>query len=163
MPKPLMTLTRGHAVWLLALGAALLAGTWFRFKGFATWPLPVDEYYIYRSVEFILDSGLPAFPCGGFYTRGLLYQYTLAPLLAAGMSPEAALRLVTILSNLVTLPAVFLLARGLVPERHALAAACACVVILALSAWEIEMARFGRMYAPFQALFAWYLYHSWRL
>jgi hypothetical protein len=30
------------------------------------------------------------------------------------------------------------------------------ICILALSVWEVEIARFGRMYAPFQALFAWY-------
>jgi hypothetical protein len=31
------------------------------------------------------------------------------------------------------------------------------VIVLALSVWEVEIARFARMYAPFQALFAWYL------
>ena len=31
------------------------------------------------------------------------------------------------------------------------------VAVLALSVWEIEIGRFGRMYAPFQALFAWYI------
>jgi hypothetical protein len=29
-------------------------------------------------------------------------------------------------------------------------------MLFAVSIWEIEMARFGRMYAPFQAIFAWY-------
>jgi hypothetical protein len=31
------------------------------------------------------------------------------------------------------------------------------VIILCVSVWEIEMARFARMYAPFQAVFAWYV------
>ena len=31
------------------------------------------------------------------------------------------------------------------------------VAILAYIVWEVEVARFGRMYAPFQALFLWYL------
>jgi hypothetical protein len=34
--------------------------------------------------------------------------------------------------------------------------AIVAVVLFAVSIWEIEMARFGRMYAPFQAIFAWY-------
>lgn len=58
-------------IWLFVLAAAVLFGVWIRFKGFGTWPLAVDEYYIYRSVSFILDSGMPAYPCGGYYTRGL--------------------------------------------------------------------------------------------
>src|SRR6201999_884044 len=29
--------------------------------------------------------------------------------------------------------------------------------VLALSVWEVEIGRFGRMYAPFQCLFLWYV------
>src|SRR5262249_46066879 len=32
------------------------------------------------------------------------------------------------------------------------------VAVLGLSVWEVEIGRFGRMYAPFQALFAWYVF-----
>jgi hypothetical protein len=149
--------------WLALAGIAVLVGVWVRFKGFGAWPLAVDEYYIFRSVGFIVESGLPEYPCGGFYTRGLVYQYALAPLIIAGMPPESALRLITILCSLLVLPAVYLLTRALVPADARKAAACAAVAVLALSAWEIEMARFGRMYAPFQAVFVWYLYHAWQL
>ena len=81
------------------------------------------------------------------------------PFLAIGISPEASLRFVTIVSNLGMLPAAYLLSRRLGGFRIA----AATVTILALSTWEIEMARFGRMYAPFQAIFMWYLYHAYRL
>jgi hypothetical protein len=149
--------------WLAIAAIAIGLGVWVRFKGFGVWPLAVDEYYIFRSVGFIVESGLPEYPCGGFYTRGLVYQYALAPLIIAGMPPESALRLITILSSLLVLPAVYLLTRSLAPADARKAAACAAVAVLALSAWEIEMARFGRMYAPFQAVFVWYLYHTWQL
>ena len=33
---------------------------------------------------------------------------------------------------------------------------------MALSVWEVDVARFGRMYAPFQAVFAWYLVYFLR-
>jgi hypothetical protein len=145
--------------WIALALLAVAAGIYYRFLGFATWPLATDEYYIYRSMTFVLAGGLPEFPCGGYYTRGLLYQYLTVPLLAAGLKPEFALRLVTILSNLAMLPAAWLLARKLGGVRIAAVA----VIILSLSVWQIEMARFGRMYAPFQAVFVWYLYHLYQL
>lgn len=146
-------------VWIIISLLAVATGIFFRFRGFATWPLATDEYYIFRAMTFVLSGGLPEFPCGGYYSRGLLYQYITAPLLAAGIAPEAALRTVSILSNLAMLPAAWLLAHRLGGLRMAAVA----VTILALSVWEIEMARFGRMYAPFQTLFLWYLYHLYNL
>jgi hypothetical protein len=145
--------------WLLLAGIAVAIGIFFRFKGFSIWPLATDEYYISRAMAFVASSGLPEFPCGGYYPRGLLYQYVTAPLLAVGISPETSIRLVTILSNLAMLPAAYLLAR----QVGGLRVAAVVVAILSLSTWEIEMARFGRMYAPFQAIFLWYVYHAYRL
>jgi len=37
-------------------------------------------------------------------------------------------------------------------------AAVIATVLVSLSLWEVEFGRFGRMYAPFQAQFLWYLY-----
>lgn len=145
--------------WFLLAGSAVGIGIYFRFLGFSLWPLATDEYYVYRSMAFVLDSGLPEFLCGGYYTRGLLYQYVTVPLLAFGFSPETSIRLVAILSNLAMLPAAYLLARRI----GGLRVAAVLVTILALSTWEIEMARFGRMYAPFQAIFLWYVYHAYCL
>ncbi len=137
----------------------MLAGLYFRFTGYYTWPLAVDEFYIYKAMMFVLESGLPQFPCGGYYTRGLLYQSVTVPLLYLEISPEAALRSVTIVSNILMFPAGYLLARKIGGTRIA----AIVVIILALSTWEIEMARFGRMYAPFQMIFLWYVYHAYCL
>jgi hypothetical protein len=133
--------------------AALFAGLYGRFKGIGTWPLGVDEFYISRSIDNVLRTGLPAFPCGGYYTRGLIYQYTVAGLRLSGWSPEVAGRFVAAMSSLAVLPAAYLLGRRV---QGSLAGWLA-VIILCVSIWEIEMARFARMYAPFQAVFAWYL------
>jgi hypothetical protein len=119
--------------WFLLAGSALAIGIYFRFLSFWVWPLATDEYFIYRSMSFILDSGIPEFPCGGYYSRGLLYQYVTIPLLAIGISPEASIRLVAILSNLAMLPAAYLLARRIGGIRLA----AVIVTILALSTWEI--------------------------
>jgi hypothetical protein len=141
-------------VLLLMVGAAaLLAGLYGRFKGIGTWPLGVDEFYISRSVDNVLRTGLPQFPCGGYYTRGLLFQYVVAGLRLLGCSPEFAGRFVAALASLLVLPAVYLLGKRVQGTTLAWLVA----VIFCVSVWEIEMARFARMYAPFQAVFAWYL------
>lgn len=145
--------------WQTAALVAVVFGLYFRFKGFNTWPLADDEYFVFRSAQFVLQSGLPEFPCGGYYTRGLLYQLFTIPLLQLNFSPESSLRLISIVSSLLVLPAAYLLSRSIAGYRFA----AVVVIVLCLSAWEVEMARFGRMYAPFQAVFMWYIYHAYRL
>ena len=137
----------------IVLAAALLAGVYGRFKGIGLWPLGVDEFYISRSVDNILRSGWPAFSCGGYYTRGLLYQYLVAGVRTFGAPAEFAGRLVAAVSSLATLPAAYLLGKRV----HGPLVGWLTVVMLCVSMWEIEMARFARMYAPFQAVFVWYL------
>lgn len=146
-------------LWLFAAAAGIACGIYFRLIGLAAWPLATDEYYLFRSITFITESGLPAFPCGGYYSRGLLSQYLTAPLLVAGMSPELALRLIPVLTSLAALAA----AGWLAFKVGGLRLMSAILVIMSLSTWEIEMSRFGRMYAPFQAIFLFYLYQVYRL
>lgn len=137
---------------LLVLAAALI-GLYGRFKGIGTWPLGVDEFYMSRSIDHILAGGLPAFPCGGYYTRGLLFQYLVAALRVLGQPPEFAGRFLAAMSSLAVLPPAYLLGRRIQGPLTG----WLVVIVLFVSIWEIEMARFGRMYAPFQAVFAWYL------
>ena len=138
------------------LSTVVALGVLIRFKGLSTWPLAVDEYYIIKSTENILLHGLPQFPNGGYYERGLLMQYLIAPLLALGIKAEFAGRLFSVLSNIAAIPAVYLIAYKV---GNKIIAAVA-VVIFSLSIWEIEFARFARMYAPFQTVFLWYMYFA---
>jgi Dolichyl-phosphate-mannose-protein mannosyltransferase len=141
-------------VLLLLVGVgALLAGLYGRFKGIGTWPLGVDEYYISRSIDNVMRRGLPQFDCGGYYMRGLLYQYLVAGMRWCGMQPEFAGRLLAGICSLAVLPAAYGLAKRVAGSQAALVT----IIILSISVWEIEMARFARMYAPFQAVFTWYL------
>jgi hypothetical protein len=117
-------------------------------------PLAVDEYYMAQSVRNILQHGLPMFDCGGFYTRGLLHQYVAAALQIVGVSPEVALRIISALAYFAAIPALFLIGDKLGGRLVGIVA----VILFSLSIWEIEFSRFGRMYAPFQAVFAWYLW-----
>jgi hypothetical protein len=143
-----------NALALAVLGVALLAGVAARFKGLGVWPLAIDEYYLARSVQNILRSGLPEYLCGGYYTRGLIFQYIAAGLELAGFTSELAPRLIAAICNLILLPGAYLVARRVGGRTVGLL----IVIVLVLSIWEIEIARFGRMYAPFQALFMYYIY-----
>jgi hypothetical protein len=124
-----------------------------RFWDLGRWPLAIDEYYFAQSVQNVLHLGVPAFPCGGYYVRGLLLQYASAGLEWLGLSAELAPRLLAAVCSLIALPAIYKIGRRLGGEQIALLA----VAVMGLSVWEVEMSRFGRMYAPFQAVFAWYM------
>jgi hypothetical protein len=138
---------------VLLAGVCIAAGTLARFWELGRWPLAIDEYYFAKSVQNVLHFGIPRFPCGGFYVRGLLLQYASAALQGLGLSAELAPRLLAAVSSLVALPAIYKIARRVGGEQVALLA----IAILGLSVWEVEMSRFGRMYAPFQAIFLWYV------
>jgi hypothetical protein len=141
-------------VWLWVVAAiALLAGLYGRFRGLGAAPLGVDEFYVSRSIDNLLRTGLPEFLCGGYYNRGPLYQYLAGGLRLLGLSAELAPRLLSALSSVIALPAIYLLGR----QVHGKTVGLLAVIVMCLSMWEIEMARFARMYAPFQAVFAWYL------
>src|ERR687895_2306537 len=93
------------------VGLALAVGIYFRLKGLGKSPLAIDEYYIASSVRNIFEHGLPQFDCGGYYTRGLLLQYLVAPLFKYGSNDELYFRLIIVISNILTIPAIYLLAK----------------------------------------------------
>lgn len=143
---------------LLVAAVALSIGIYARFKGLGFAPIGIDEYYLSRSIDGIIKHGVPMFDCGGYYLRGLLLQYPIAGLRLLGLSPELAPRFTAALSSIALLPALFMIGRRFLSVNATLVA----VSIVAISLWQIEMARFGRFYAPFQAVFAWYLVYYLR-
>jgi hypothetical protein len=146
-------------LYYLSLGLVLVIGAYFRFVGLGQWPMAFDEYYIARSINNILGTGIPQYPCGGYYTRGLLYQYAAAPLFLLGLSPEWSIRAISAAAGLLAIWPAYLIVRS----ESSRPAAFFVVLALALSSWEVEMSRFGRMYAPYQAIFMWYMYLQYRL
>ena len=69
------------------------------------------------------------------------------------MSAELAPRLIAAISGLIVLPVAYVLGRGV----RSPAVGALVVIILSLSVWQIEIGRFGQMYAPFQAVFVLYV------
>ena len=84
-------------------------------------------------------------------------QYMITPLLLLGVKPEFAGRIIPLLSNLIAILPLYLITKRV--SSNKLVAALA-VVIFSFSIWEIEFARFARMYASFQAIFLWYIYFA---
>jgi hypothetical protein len=76
------------------------------------------------------------------------------PLLFFGASLEFAARFWPAVTSLLSIAAVWRIAR----LAGGIKTAVVATILASLSVWEIEFARFGRMYAPFQAVFLWYVY-----
>ena len=146
------------APWLALAAIASAIGLVARFNSLGATSLEVDEYFIVQSVRNVLRTGWPAFDCGGWYQRGLLLQYFSAGLQLLGVSGALAPRLVAALSSVLALPAVFAIGR----RAYNPAVGLIAVSVLLVSLWEIELARFGRMYMPFQAITAWYAFYFLR-
>ena len=123
-------------------------GLFVRFNGLGSRPLAEDEYFSITSVQYILHKGVPEFPTGGYYVRGLPLQYLQAASVRLFGDNEFAHRLPAALFGVLTLVLTFYYARIFLPWLLALA----CVAMLAVSGWEIEFSRFSRMYAAFQCI-----------
>ena len=149
---------RTETIALCAVIIIVAAGIYFRLKGLGKWPFTNDEYYLAQSVRHILETGFPGFKCGGYYTRGLLYQYLMSPFIAMGLHPEWSFRMVPFLSYIIALPGLYKLSTKISGKFVALI----ILAVFSVSTLEIELSRFARMYMPFQALFIWYLYFLYR-
>jgi len=134
----------------LLIGVAFLV----RAPGLGKWCVTSDEYLLSRSVSFIQESGMPKFPSGGYYVRGIVLQYLMTIPVLLFPDREFALRLLPLLFGVFTIPVVFLFCRkmmSLIPSFF-------CSVILLLSSWHIEFSRFARFYSAFQFVFFVFLY-----
>ncbi len=128
----------------------------FVFLGAA--PFAEDEYYLGSATLLTFENGFPWRACGGDYVRGLLLQYLAAGLYFFGVPIELGLRLLAATASIVVLVFVYRIADRWLGRPTAIAA----LIILSLSVWQVEFARFGRMYSPFQAVFVAYVYYFCR-
>lgn len=139
--------------WLFLISSILL-GIYARFVGLGQWPLAEDEYYFTAATLKTLETGLPLFDCGGYYVRGILLQFASLIPLKIFDSVEFSVRLIPAISSILSAIPVFLIAKRFDSKLVGFIA----VIFFMLSIWEIEFARFARMYSPFQLLFLFYIY-----
>jgi hypothetical protein len=132
------------------IAAALaVAAAAIRAPGIGRWGFTTDEFYLYQSVSNILETGLPRFPSGGYYVRGIALQYLSAIPALALDEKELAIRLIPLVFGILTVPLFYFLCRRNMPLSYAVP----CALLLLLSSWHIEFSRFGRFYTPFQFVF----------
>ena len=144
---------RTDIILTLVLVVSIAVGLIIRLNGLGKWALALDEYYTVESAKNILKYGVPMWDSGGFYMRGILMKYITALFLWVGFEAEYGSRLITVIANMLAIPPLFILAKKISGKIFA----TVLVVIFCFSVWEAEFARFARMYAPFQAIFLWYL------
>ena len=139
------------------LSAITLVAIWMRLSGLGNRPFAEDEYFFITSVHNLIEFGLPRFPDGGYYVRGILLQYITAISILLFGDDQFAYRLPSMLFSVGTLPMAYLLGRQFFKRSWCIT----LVVILAFSCWEIEFSRFARMYSAlqfFSVCFFWSLY-----
>ena len=137
------------------LALCILLGFFFRIKGLSNGGFSnSDEYYIAKSVHNILEYGVPKYSLGGYYTRGLIYQYLSALLLLTGINEVFALRIIPLIFNILSIPAIYLLAKKI----NGKILIASIIFLFCFSILEIEYSRLARYYTPFQMLFLWYIY-----
>ncbi len=126
-----------------------------RLVGLGKWGiLSSDEYYIAQTGRNILKYGLPKFDTGGFYTRGILYEYLSIIFIYLGGKDIFVYRFISVLFNIISVPALYLLIKKISNRSVALSA----VILFLFSMIEIEYSRLARFYTTFQAFFLWYIY-----
>jgi hypothetical protein len=119
-----------------------------------------DEAIQAMAVRGLLEHGVPIQESGFVYTRALLYTYLQAALIHVFdlTFNEFWLRFPGVLFGTLVIVPVYALARQFGDQRVALLS----VLIIALSAWEIEVSRFARFYTLFQLAFVTCVYFFYR-
>jgi len=131
---------------IIVLAGGVFLGVFARIDALGDRPLNEDEYYFVKSVESILENGIPNFPSGGYYRRGLPIQYlTAASILTFGEN-EFAYRFPVLVFSFASIFLFFVYSRRHLDWFMALS----LVVVLLLSSWHVEFSRFARMYMAFQ-------------
>lgn len=102
-----------------------------------------DEGIVYMVTEMILEKGIPQFPTGFLYLRGLPYTYVTAFFsLIFGLS-EFTLRLVSVLSFMAALVYIIRIFRLFRVDSVLILSAA---TFLSFHYWTLSLSRWGRMY-----------------
>ncbi|HEX6998132.1 MAG TPA: glycosyltransferase family 39 protein [Gammaproteobacteria bacterium] len=154
-PKALVS--RAATAWgaLLVLTAI---GAYVRLANLGALGFRWDEKYSSLAVKGILEHGIPELPSGMVYLRGGWLSYLMAASAQLLGHDELALRLPVALFGVAIIPAAFLLGRALFGVPVGLLTAA----LVAFSAWDVELARYARMYAPFAFFYVLTILAVWR-
>src|SRR5918993_1395184 len=142
--------------WPLALIVSV--GAYLRLANLGALGFRWDEDLSGLAVRAILEKGVPELPSGMVYWRGGLFSHLMAASASMFGFSEFALRLPAALFGIALIVAAYVFGAALFGRVVGLATAA----LLALSFWDIDLARYARFYTAFSLLYVLTLYAIWQ-
>lgn len=130
---------------LAAIVGITIVGFYLRYRCLGCLGFRWDEDLTSLAVKALLEKGVPELPSGMIYLRFYPYQWIVAASVKIFGFSEFSMRLPAVLFGTLLIPAAYYVGKKFHSEQAGLIVA-ACV---AVSFWQVEMARTARMYAPF--------------
>lgn len=143
------TTTREDRILLLSIILLTLVAAFLRFYNLGALSLTTDEVYDAMAIRAISDFGIPRFPDGTIYTRGVIHDYV-----GAAFAPffsrvsELPARLPSALAGTFLVPLVYAGSKHFISKWQALGIA----ILFAFWPWSIEFSRWGRFYQSLTTL-----------
>ena len=142
--------------WVLA--AIVAVGAYLRLAHLGALGFRWDEDLSGLAVRAILESGVPQLPSGMIYLRGGLFSHLMAASATLFGFSEFALRLPAALFGIALIVAAYLFGAALFGRVVGLVTAA----LLAVSFWDIDLARYARFYSAFSLSYVLTLYAIWQ-
>jgi Dolichyl-phosphate-mannose-protein mannosyltransferase len=142
--------------WALALIVAV--GAYLRLAHLGALGFRWDEDLSGLAVRAILEKGVPELPSGMIYLRGGLFSHLMAASASLFGFNEFALRLPAALFGIALIAMAYLFGAALFGRIVGLVTAA----LLAVSFWDIDLARYARFYSAFSVLYVLTLYAIWQ-
>jgi hypothetical protein len=142
--------------WVLA--SIVAVGAYLRLAHLGALGFRWDEDLSGLAVRAILEKGIPQLPSGMIYLRGGLFSHLMAASATLFGFNEFALRLPAALFGIALIVAAYLFGAALFGRVVGLVTAA----LLAVSFWDIDLARYARFYSAFSLLYVLTLYAIWQ-
>lgn len=154
---------RGAAAWRAArewwpLAAIVAVGAYLRLAHLGALGFRWDEDLSGLAVRAILEKGYPELPSGMLYLRGGLFSHLMAASASFFGFSEFALRLPAALFGIALIVAAFLFGAALFGRVVGLITAA----LVAVSFWDIDLARYARFYSAFSVFYMLTLVAIWQ-
>ncbi len=142
--------------WPLALIVAV--GAYLRLANLGALGFRWDEDLSGLAVRAILEKGLPELPSGMIYLRGGLFSHLMAASASLLGFSEFSLRLPAALFGIALIVVAYVFGAALFGRVVGLVTAA----VLAISFWDIDLARYARFYSAFSVFYVLTLYAIWQ-
>ncbi len=133
-------------------------GAYLRLANLGALGFRWDEDLSGLAVRAILEKGVPELPSGMIYLRGGLFSHLMAASASLLGFSEFALRLPAALFGIALIVVAYVFGAALFGRVVGLVTAA----VLAISFWDIDLARYARFYSAFSVFYVLTLYAIWQ-